>query len=148
MLKLHNDTINKRKTNLKVVLQRWTNKSVQLLTLWKANRFIILSGSFVIISVCRKMTSQKSHWFVLSIVLVFASQSVVGFEDVVIQIFSKKLINVVSDKFISFSIDPKELLEICDGSRFVIFSSKKLFKRIFRYLTKKRTYLLAIRDNM
>lgn len=33
-------------------------------------------------------------------------------EDVVVQMFSKKPINVISDKYISFSIDPTELLEM------------------------------------
>lgn len=33
-------------------------------------------------------------------------------DDVVVQMFSKKPLNVISDKFISYSIDPTELLEM------------------------------------
>lgn len=43
---------------------------------------------------------------------VVALLSICNAEDVVIQMFSKKPVNVISDKYISFSIDPTELLEM------------------------------------
>lgn len=46
------------------------------------------------------------------VVYLAALLSVCNAEDVVIQMFSKKPINVISDKYISFSIDPTELLEM------------------------------------
>lgn len=33
-------------------------------------------------------------------------------DDVVIQMFARKPINIISDKYISYSIDPTELLEM------------------------------------
>lgn len=46
------------------------------------------------------------------IVCALALLSTCNAEDVVIQMFSKKPVNVISDKYISFSIDPTELLEM------------------------------------
>lgn len=46
------------------------------------------------------------------VVCLLALFSVCNAEDVVVQMFSKKPINVISDKYISFSIDPTELLEM------------------------------------
>lgn len=46
------------------------------------------------------------------VVYMLALFSVCNAEDVVVQMFSKKPINVISDKYISFSIDPTELLEM------------------------------------
>lgn len=50
-----------------------------------------------------------TYRFVVYLLALFA---VCNAEDVVVQMFSKKPINVISDKYISFSIDPTELLEM------------------------------------
>lgn len=41
-------------------------------------------------------------------------------DDVVVQMFSKKPVNVISDKYISYSIDPTELLEMNQDREWVI----------------------------
>lgn len=56
-----------------------------------------------------------------SVVYLLAFLSICNAEDVVIQMFSKKPINVISDKYISFSIDPTELLEMNQDKEWVKF---------------------------
>lgn len=42
-------------------------------------------------------------------------------EEILIQIFAKKPINIVSDKFISYSIEPKNLMNICGNPRYFLY---------------------------
>lgn len=54
---------------------------------------------------------------VLSAILVcFIVQNATATEDVVIQILSKRFVNKLSDKYISFSIDAKDLQKGLNGS--------------------------------
>lgn len=49
-----------------------------------------------------------NFWFVAWI-------AVCSGDDVVIQMFSKNPINYISDKYVSYSVDPFELLEMNEG---------------------------------
>lgn len=56
------------------------------------------------------------------ILAILAIQNVWATDDVSIQIISKRFNNHISDEFISFSIDPKDLLKTLNGSAtYVLF---------------------------
>lgn len=55
----------------------------------------------------------------LSVLMAFAIQQVNSTEDIVIQILSRRFINIVSDKYVSVSIDPRDMIKIVNGSRLV-----------------------------
>lgn len=45
-------------------------------------------------------------------ILVSFLASLAGADEVIIQVFSKKPVNYISEKYISYSVDPAELLEM------------------------------------
>lgn len=51
-------------------------------------------------------------------------------EDILIQILSRKFINTISDKYVSASIDPKDMIKIVNGSRLVNLQIVDKFKSI------------------
>lgn len=66
-----------------------------------------------------KKNKMKIGFTALSVLTAFAIQQVSSTEDIVIQIFSRRFINIVSDKYVSVSIDPKDMIKIVNGSRLV-----------------------------
>lgn len=55
--------------------------------------------------------------FSFSVILAaFIVQNVIATDDVSIQIISKRFLNQISDKYISFTIDPKQLLKALNSS--------------------------------
>lgn len=69
--------------------------------------FLIEILWLIFISICGKMFAS----YILTVCFV-AWATVCSGEDVVVQMFSKNPVNYISDKYVSYSVDPIELLEM------------------------------------
>lgn len=54
------------------------------------------------------------------IICILAAATFCRGDDVVVQMFSKKILNQISDSFISYSVDPNELLAMYKTNRYAV----------------------------